>query len=123
MFDKVTVSLRVLLLLTALVGVHALGGLLAKLGIVTDTLLILGALAAYKLVVDEDLRKDAVESIDVIDVESVADFLIKNFFYVLNAIGVDASKFVDEEDIIVDLADLADLTVDEEEVDEQLNEF
>ena len=120
MFDKVTVSLRVLLLLTSLVAVHALGGLLAKLGIISDTLLLLGALAAYKLVVDEELRGEVVRSIDVVDVESVSDFLIKNFFYVISALNIDASRFVEEEDILVDLSDLE---IEEEIVDEQLNEF
>lgn len=75
--QKLSAGLRIALVLFVIALIHMIGHVLGSLWLLSDGLLILGAITAYQLITDKEFRQDAVESLDgSVDVDGLAGWLM-----------------------------------------------
>lgn len=107
--SQVSATIKIIAVLFLVGFIHILGNILGGLWIVSDLLLILGAYTAYNLVVDGDVRDELLENVKGdFDIDGIANWLISQVLYLVDAFGIDLSSLVKEEDddVLVDLNDL-----------------
>lgn len=97
--NKVSVGLKLILVVVLLSVVHALSSVLGNLGIITDLLLILGAYEAFKLGTNSEERLKYLDKIDdFIDVDELSVNLVDLVNLFLNSKNSLEDLFYNEEE-------------------------
>ena len=103
MQDKISGSLRILLVLFLVSLLHLFGKILGGLWIVSDGLLVIGAITSFKLFKNKSFRDSVLEEVEDIDLGGLADSVSLQIISLLAMVGLLEDK---DEDGDVDVEDL-----------------